>query len=154
MMNDKITSLTKLNGKIYRSTQCYIDKRLEKFKLSTGMYPYLLILNENEGISQNEISRELSVDKAMSARTIKKLIELGYIEKRENKEDIRAYRLFLTDKGREVIPEIIKVIHSWIDILVEGCSEEEMEIGISFLDKVLLNARKHKGKCRERIDGI
>lgn len=153
-MNDKITSLTKLNGKIYRSTQCYIDKRLEKFKLSTGMYPYLLILNENEGISQNEISRELSVDKAMSARTIKKLIELGYIEKRENKEDIRAYRLFLTDKGREVIPEIIKVIHSWIDILVEGCSEEEMEIGISFLDKVLLNARKHKGKCRERIDGI
>lgn len=118
------------------------------------MYPYLLILNENEGISQNEISRELSVDKAMSARTIKKLIELGYIEKRENKEDIRAYRLFLTDKGREVIPEIIKVIHSWIDILVEGCSEEEMEIGISFLDKVLLNARKHKGKCRERIDGI
>ncbi|AGK98847.1 MarR family winged helix-turn-helix transcriptional regulator [Clostridium pasteurianum] len=153
-MNDKITSLTKLNGKIYRSTQCYIDKRLEKFKLSTGIYPYLLILNETEGISQNEISRELSVDKAMSARTIKKLIELGYIEKRENKEDIRAYRLFLTDKGREVIPEIIKVIHSWIAILVEGCSEEEMEIGIEFLDKVLLNARKHKEKCKERIDGI
>lgn len=153
-MNDKITSLTKLNGKIYRSTQCYIDKRLEKFKLSTGIYPYLLILNENEGISQNEISRELSVDKAMSARTIKKLIELGYIEKRENKEDIRAYRLFLTDKGREVIPEIIKVIHSWIDILVEGCNEEEMEVGIRFLDKVLLNARKHKEKCRERIDEI
>lgn len=143
-MNDKITSLTKLNGKIYRSTQCYIDKRLEKFKLSTGIYPYLLILNENEGISQNEISRELNVDKAMSARTVKKLIELGYIEKKENKEDVRAYKLFLTESGRKMIPEIIKVIHNWIGILVEGCSEEEMQVGIEFLDKVLLNAKKHK----------
>lgn len=143
-MNDKITSLTKLNGKIYRSTQCYIDKGLDKFKLSTGIYPYLLILNENEGISQNEISRELNVDKAMSARAVKKLIELGYIQKRENREDVRAYKLFLTDKGRNIIPEIMKVIHNWIDILVEGCSEEEKEVGITFLDKVLSNAKKYK----------
>lgn len=148
-MNDKITSLTKLNGKIYRSTQCYMDKRLEKFKLSTGIYPYLLILNENEGISQNEISRELNVDKAMSARTVRKLIELGYIKKRENKEDIRAYKLFLTDKGRKIIPEIRKVINNWIDILVEGCSEEEKEIGINFLDKVLFNAQKYKANDKK-----
>lgn len=148
-MNDKITSLTKLNGKIYRNTQCYMDKRLEKFKLSTGIYPYLLILNENEGISQNEISRELNVDKAMSARTVRKLIELGYIKKRENKEDIRAYKLFLTDKGRKIIPEIRKVINNWIDILVEGCSEEEKEIGINFLDKVLFNAQKYKANDKK-----
>jgi len=152
-MNDnEITSLIKFNAKIYRITQCYMDKRLEKFKLSTGLYPYLIILSRKPAISQNEISKEINVDKAMSARAIKKLIELGYIYKRENKEDIRAYKLFLTDKGKNIVPEILAIVNNWISIIVDGCSEEERKIGIEFLNKVLVNARKYKGRCVERTE--
>ena len=82
--------LIKLNNKIFRKTQVYLDKVLKEYELSSGSYPYLLILMENEGISQNKISEELGYDKAMSARTITKLINLGYLDRKKDESDCRA----------------------------------------------------------------
>lgn len=151
-MDNRIRTLIKLTNNIYRCTQVYVDKKLEKFNLTTGSYPYLLVLNKNEGISQNDISRELNVDKAMSARTVKKLISLGYIKKEENEEDVRAYKLYLTDKGRTVIPEILQIIDSWTDILVQGNEEDKIKASIDFLENVLENGKRYRrDHCCERV---
>jgi DNA-binding MarR family transcriptional regulator len=128
-----------------------LDKRLEKLNLTTGSYPYLLVLNKSEGISQNEISRELNVDKAMSARTVKKLLELGYIRKEENKNDIRAYKLYLTAKGKEVIPEIFEIIEEWTDLIIQGNEEEHIESSLEFLGNILKNAKEMKKSYYERM---
>ena len=100
--------LLKLNNKIFRTTQGYLDKVLKKYELSSGLYPYLLVLRENEGISQNQISKELGFDKAMSARTITKLIKLGYLNRKEDEDDSRAYKLYLTEKAKVTIPNVIR----------------------------------------------
>ncbi|MBD7912380.1 MULTISPECIES: MarR family transcriptional regulator [Clostridium] len=153
-MNSKFRDLIRLTNNIYRYTQVYLDKKLEKLNITTGSYPYLLVLNKNEGISQNEISRELNVDKAMSARIIKKLIELEYVRKEENEKDIRAYKLFLTKRGREVIPEIHNIIEEWTNMIIQGNEEEQIESSIEFLDKVLENAKEIKKNCCERMKNI
>lgn len=153
-MDNKVRILLKLTNSIYRCTQVYIDKKLEKFNLTIGTYPYLLVLNKNGGINQNEISRELNVDKAMSARTIKKLIELGYIRKEENAEDIRAYKLYITDKAKNIIPEIIEILDNWTDILVQGNDKEKIENSLEFLESVLENGKRYRKKCCERVKGI
>ncbi|WP_368491053.1 MarR family winged helix-turn-helix transcriptional regulator [Clostridium sp. BJN0013] len=150
-MNDKAQTLIKLTNNIYRCTQVYIDKKLKKYNLTTGTYPYLLVLSKKEGISQSDISRELNVDKSMSARTIKRLISLGYIKKEENKEDIRAYKLYITDKAKAIIPEIIETIHNWIDILIYGNDEKDIKISIEFLEQVLENGKKYREKNCERM---
>ena len=129
-------------------------KKLEKFNLTTGTYPYLLVLNRNEGISQNEISKELNVDKAMSARTVKKLIELGYIRKEENEEDIRAYKLYITDKAKSIIPEIIEILDDFTSILVQGNDRETIETSLDFLESVLENGKRYRKKCCERMKNI
>lgn len=150
-MYNKLATLIKLTNNIYRCTQTYVDKNLEKFNLTTGTYPYLLVLNKKSGISQNEISRELNVDKAMSARTIKKLIMLGYIRKEENKEDVRAYKLYITKEAKDIIPEIINVIEGWTDILVKENSDEKLQISIEFLESVLENGKKYrKSQCERK----
>ncbi|KZL92609.1 MarR family winged helix-turn-helix transcriptional regulator [Clostridium magnum] len=153
-MDNNVRILLKLTNGIYRCTQVYIDKKLGKFDLSIGTYPYLLVLNKNQGISQNEISRELSVDKAMSARTIKKLIELGYIRKEENEEDIRAYKLYITDKAKSIMPELIEILNEWTDILVQGNDKERIESSLEFLENVLENGKKYKRECCERMKSI
>ncbi|MEK4330422.1 MarR family transcriptional regulator [Paenibacillus sp. FSL R7-0312] len=66
----------------------------------------LIILESNEGISQNKLSEEVGNDKAMSARTIKKLIELGYIYKKQHESNSKAYRIYLTAKAKDILPEI------------------------------------------------
>lgn len=143
-MEEKRPPLIKLINKLYRYTQSYTDDALKKFNLSSGTYPFLLMLSKNEGISQNQISKELNVDKAMSARAIKRLIELGYISKDVDMEDSRAYRLFLTDKAKVIIPEIVVEIGKWVDIITKNSSDEEQKLAVDFLHKALVNAKKCK----------
>lgn len=153
-MNNKFRDLIRLTNNIYRCTQVYLDKRLERLNLTTGTYPYLLVLSKNEGISQNEISRELNVDKAMSARSVKKLIDFGYIKKKENEDDIRAYKLYLTNKGKEIIPEIINIIAEWTNQIIQGNEEEQIESSIEFLGRILENAKEIKKSNCERMKNI
>jgi DNA-binding MarR family transcriptional regulator len=142
VLKEDIMYLIKLNNKIFRITQGYLDKVLKKYELSSGSYPYLLILRENEGISQNQISKELGYDKAMSARTITKLINLGYLNRKEDEVDSRAYRLYLTESAKAVIPRILEEIEKLVDFITEDLNEEEKVITIESLYKVLNNIKK------------
>lgn len=140
-MDNKSLDLIGLTGCLYRCAQAYFDRELKKFDLSMATYPYLLSLSKNEGINQNEISRILYVDKSMSAKSIKKLIALGYVNKNEDKKDARAYKLYLTDKAKDIIPKILKVRDKWINILSQGSDNEKIETSIDFLRKALGNGK-------------
>lgn len=148
-MKGKRPPLIKLINNLYRYTQAYTDEALKKFELSSGIYPFLLILYENEGISQNQISRELNVDKAMSARAVKKLIDLGYIKKDKDKHDSRACKLFLTAKAKAVIPEVIREINNWVNIISQDSCDKDYEHTIDFLYKALKNAKIYRENFEE-----
>ncbi len=124
------------NNKIFRNTQSYLDKILKKYDLSSGAYPYLFILEKNEGISQIKISKEIGNDKAMSARTINKLIESNFVYREQDENDSRAYKLYLTPKAKEVIPKIHEEIQIIINLITEDLSEEEMSVTMESLKKI------------------
>ena len=133
-----------LNNKIYRNTQIYLDKVMKKYELSSGAYPYLFMLEKNEGINQNRISKEIGNDKAMSARIITRLIKLGYVYKEEDDRDSRAYRLYLTAKAKEIIPEIHQEIEILVVLITENLSQEEKNITIKALSKIFDNTQRFK----------
>jgi DNA-binding MarR family transcriptional regulator len=143
-MNDVHIILSKFTGGIYRCTQSYANEMLKQFGVTCGSYPYLLTLYNNDGINQNKISRELDIDKAMSAREIKKLIRLGYVRKEMDQEDARAYKLYLTESGRSLIPEICLAMDRWNDTITKGLDDEEKKELVRMLDIVLQEARRHR----------
>lgn len=65
--------LNKYIAMIDRASQSYLDEALKKYELSSGTYPFILALYDNEGINQNALSEYVKVDKALSARAIKSL---------------------------------------------------------------------------------
>lgn len=129
------------NNKIFRNTQSYLDKVLKKYDLSSGAYPYLFILEKNEGISQIQISREIGNDKAMSTRTINKLIEGGFLYRKQDEKDNRAYKLYLTPKSKEIIPKIHEEIQILVDLITEDLSKDEMSITMESLKKIFERTR-------------
>ena len=138
----EMSYLIKYNSKIFRNTQMYLDKVLKKYELSSGCYHYLFILEENEGISQNKISKEIDNDKAMSARTITKLIGLGYIYKTEDEGDSRAYKLYLTEKAKVIIPKVHEEIRNLVDLVTVDLNESEKSITMDSLKKIMNNVKK------------
>ncbi|MDF2566679.1 MAG: winged helix-turn-helix transcriptional regulator [Oscillospiraceae bacterium] len=142
---DETMHFIMLNSKIFRNTQIYLDKVLKEYELSSGSFPYMFILEKNEGISQNKISKEIGNDKAMSARTITKLIELNYVYKKEDEMDSRAYKLYLTTKAKEIIPKIREEIQALINLITEDLSQEEKLIMMNSLKKIFNNTQRLKG---------
>jgi len=133
-----------LNSKIFRSTQGYLDRVLKKYELSSGSVPYIFTLEKNEGISQNKLSKEIGNDKAMSARTITKLIEIDFVYKKQDERDSRAYNLYLTEKAKELIPKIREDIKTIVDMVTEDLTEEEKNITTKSLKKILGRAQRLK----------
>lgn len=143
MQNARIP-ITKLTGGIYRNTLEYTSEVFKKYSLGSGTYPYLMILYNKEGISQNQISKELAVDKALSARVIKKLIDLDYVRKETNSKDSRAYCLYLTDKAKSIIPAMKEELAKWNEIMTQNLTEEEKDNITDLLSRVLGNIKKYK----------
>jgi DNA-binding MarR family transcriptional regulator len=125
-----------LNSKIFRNIQIYLDRVLLKYELSSGALPYLFILEKKEGISQNKISEAIGNDKAMSARTITRLIELGYVYKMQDERDSRAYKLYLTAKAKDIMPQIHEEIQTLLSSITADLSDEEKQITLMSLRKI------------------
>jgi DNA-binding MarR family transcriptional regulator len=140
-MNSNRPKLIRLINYLYRNLQTRLDAILAPFELSSGTYPILLSLSHHEGVSQNQVCRELHIDKALAARAVQKLIALGYLKKQADAEDCRACRLFLTAKAKTALPEILRELESLNNLLVAGMDDAQQEAVLGSLTQILDNCR-------------
>lgn len=131
-----------LNNKIFRNNQIHLDKVLKKFDLSSGSMPYLFILEKSEGVSLHVLSRKIGNDKAMTTRTIKRLIELDYVYKVAKEGDSRAYQLYLTKKAKTILPQIHGEIQKMLDIITADLSPAEKEVTLSSMKKIFIRSKQ------------
>lgn len=130
---------------IFRNSHNFFDELLEKFNIGRGQLHYFMyIVNKGNGLSQEELSHALEIDKATTARALKKLEENGYITRKSDEEDKRIKRVFLTKKGDEIQAEIKNSSEEWEKKLTKGIPEEKIDIFLEVLDKMKNNIIKNK----------
>jgi DNA-binding MarR family transcriptional regulator len=126
-MEDQIILLGPL-AHIYRSHLAYMAKELETYRVGSGQFEFLLVLYHKNGISQETLAKILKVSKATSARTIQNLEKEGYVYRQRDENDLRAYRIYLTEKGKEMRDIIFGKLNSFIDLLFSDFTVEEKKI--------------------------
>lgn len=125
---------------VMRRGQMYLDRELEPFDVRSGQIPILRLLEIKDGINQETIRKYLHLDKGTIAKTIKPLINNGYVTRKTNPKDKRAYRIFLTRKGREIMPDVKDAVAGWTDALTADFTEEEKETAYVLLSRMSENA--------------
>jgi DNA-binding MarR family transcriptional regulator len=143
-VNDKLSSIGRQISILYRYGQSYISKKLEAYNIGSGQYIFLSALDRNDGISQEELSAYLKIDKATTAKAVKKLNEAGYICRDIDSSDKRAYKVFLTAKAIAVIPVIQEAVRSWENMVSSGLTKEEKQLMGELLHKMAQNACQSK----------
>ncbi len=88
---------------IYRHLQIHLNQEFSRFGFGSGQYLYFIHIAKHKGITQKELSRKLAIDKATTAKAVKKLQELGYIRSEQSRRDKRIFHLYLTLQGRKDI---------------------------------------------------
>ena len=128
----------RIMGKISKMSQDNLRSILSHLDIDRSFYPLLLIESGN-GITQQELSRELSCDKVQVVRIIDYLSSNGYVERIPNKTDKRKYELVITEKAIKVIPEIKKAFHELSLVSLKGLSEHQKSELYNMLVKIESN---------------
>ena len=109
----------RIMGKISKISQDIVQGNLSYLDINRSFYP-LLLIDEGNGITQQELARELSCDKVQVVRIIDYLSSNGYVDRIPNKTDKRKYELSVTEKARKVIPDIKKAFDELSAITLKG----------------------------------
>lgn len=136
-------TIGKLISILYRYGQSHVNKKLEDFNIGSGQYIFLSYLYRKDGINQEEISEHLRIDKATTAKAIKKLENEGYITRSTDLKDKRAYKVYITQKALDIKSDFVNAIKSWNEILSSGITTEEKESVLKLLQKMAENAFNH-----------
>ena len=126
----------------YRATHAYMAERLRKLQIGYGQFPFLNYLSRSGPSSQEAISQALMFDKATTARAIRKLEEVGYVERRIAEDDHRRYEVKITASGAAAAGKIKAFLKDWNQRLTAGFSPAEKEMIFALMIRVAENARR------------
>ena len=141
----------KMLNNISRSQAIYRHSRVSAEDLQSGHYSFVLAVCGKPGRSQEDLARELCVNKSTVARNINSLEEKGYVTRTPLPQDKRQFSVFPTEKALDVLPELRAASAEWMMLLSEGISQTELDTFDSVLKRMQEKAREiieHQEGCK------
>jgi len=111
----------------------------QKIGLHTGQDLVIFRLVEEDGLSQSQLAARLGVEIGTVAKTVQRMEKEGLLIRRQDVEDARISRVYLTEKGRYLGEP---ALHIWKDLdacLVQGMSQAEQLLFRRLLDQAAAN---------------
>lgn len=127
---------------IVRNHFIFMNRELKHLNLTEGQVPYLVALSKNEQLTQDDLANMFYIDKGTIARTIQKLEEKELVQRLHDPVNRRRYRLSLTEKGEEIVPEILHAEKKWENILFKDFSDEESSLLVENVATLAKNSLK------------
>ncbi|WP_125154281.1 MarR family winged helix-turn-helix transcriptional regulator [Clostridium rectalis] len=136
-------------GDVIRLHYHSIQKLLDKLGLYPGQPPVLFILNKKDGQSQKELATKMNIKPATATVMLKRMEKSGFIKRIQDEQDQRVIRVYITDKGRETIKEVKKVIENIDNVCFNNFTLEEKLLLRRFFMQIKDNLLKDSSDCKE-----
>lgn len=105
----------------------YYQKVVNPFGITVDQWEILVVLWEQEGITQKELAERLYKDQTNIARMLFKLEKKGFIHRVTHETDRRALRVYLTSKGRDIKDDILEPSIEAYKKTIAGLTEDEVD---------------------------
>lgn len=126
-------------GMIARCCSTISDLEFKDINLAKGQYIYLVRIMENPGIIQERLATVVKVDRTTVAKAIKKLVNDGMVEKKKEDGNLKEWKLYCTEKGRNLYPILEEEEIDIVRVATSGLSEKEKKLMHNLLHKMRLN---------------
>lgn len=84
----------------------HFDRRAVKFGLTRAQWRATKMLNHREGLRQTELAELLEMEPIAVGRVIDRLQAAGFVERRPDPRDRRAWRLYVTEQARVIVDDM------------------------------------------------
>lgn len=112
-----------------------LRQTISSYGLGKGQPPILKYLTENNGCKQTDIAHREHVTPATTTVMLQTMEKNGLIERKPDESDLRIMRVYITDKGKEVIARCDRAIENMEREIFEVFSKEELETFKTLMQK-------------------
>ncbi|MEZ9184480.1 MarR family winged helix-turn-helix transcriptional regulator [Vibrio splendidus] len=113
------------------------DTELKKHGLTIALWPTMMCLWEEEGLTQRDIAAKSKVENSTTTRTLDKLEKLELVERRADPNSRRSFRIYLTDKGKALEEQLVPIPVRLNKALMNELDAEEQQQMLKLLQKVV-----------------
>ncbi|MGF1807383.1 MarR family transcriptional regulator [Aliivibrio sifiae] len=85
------------------------EAELKQHGLTVALWPTMMCLWEEEGVTQRDIAEKSKVENSTTTRTLDKLEKLGLVERQADPNSRRSFRIYLTDEGRALKETLLPI---------------------------------------------
>ncbi len=114
-----------------------LQRRLSPLGLSTGQFPTLLALYEQDGQNQRELVAQLDVEQATLANTLQRMERDGLVQRKPDPDDGRARIVELTDKSIALKDTLIQAARETNQVAMSALSEDERKTFIALAQRII-----------------
>ncbi|WP_109123754.1 MarR family transcriptional regulator [Dyella sp. C11] len=123
----------------------HFDRRAVKFGLTRAQWRATKMLYHREGMRQTELAESLEMEPIAVGRVIDRLQAAGFVERRPDPKDRRAWRLYVTDQARGVIADMELIARGVRKDAAKGIPVDELEQALGVLNRMKENLQALDG---------
>ena len=135
------TSFGRILGVAHTSLFRYLSKlmREQNLPITPEQFSVLSYLWQQDGLQQTELATCTDRNRANVTRIIDILEREGIVERRDDENDRRVFRIYLTDKGKSLRELTAKCAEQSIVDSLQGLTKEEIDTCVKVLRKIKSN---------------
>lgn len=119
--------------RVSRKAQICVGKVIKKYGISIAEEPFFMAISFNDGLTQEELTNIVGVDKAMTTRVITSLEKKGLVNRVQDAKDKRQNRIYKTEKMTKIESKLAKELMNLNNIFIEGIDDEDLNYFIKIL---------------------
>lgn len=117
----------------------FVNKSLSNSDITLSEFAYLKEVVNCDGIAQDELIRNLSIDKAAATRIAQSLEKKEIIKRVRNENNKRFFNVFLTDEGHKYADFIKQTLSDFYKVLNNEVSSSDMKTFMTIFKKINSN---------------
>jgi MarR family transcriptional regulator for hemolysin len=124
---------------IARQIRVKFDQSAERAGVTRSEWTVIAAVARNPGVTQRTIASMLEVTDVQAGRLIDRLCAQGYVERRENPDDRRAYCVYLTPAAQPVLERLAQLAAIHESEIFARLDEKDLKKLDALLDVIYRN---------------
>lgn len=125
-------------GELHKKLRLAQNQILEEYQISLMEYHILIIINQGEQVSQNELAARLNVDKALISRHIQSMEKKGLIYGEFDPSCRRKKTLLLSMPAKELIPQLQEAYSRCLVHIFSDITQQELQEFQSIIERLVI----------------
>lgn len=142
MTFDRTQSAGYLANQMARLFAIGLARRIRPLGLAPAQFMTLLVLWEEDGLTQAALVARLDVEQATMANTLNRMERDGLITRRQHGADRRARQVFLTDRARALRAPALQAAQQQNAQALAGLSQTEQAQFIALCQRVIATLQR------------